>query len=247
LNGNKLRVFSGFRFIITAMTRGANMKKLIIAVIALNLIASPNAFAEEKPTNVDTCKAVKSKPRTPTKLPAQKSISTKKPTEMTMNTNCGKIVIALESQKAPITISKLSFLASNKFFDGTLCHRLTTSGIYVLQCGDPTATGRGGPIGWKGYVDENLPKDTEINYPAGTIAMANGGPNTNGSQFFLVYKDSHLPPNYTIWGTITSGLEILNKVAEVGAYQINKADKKAYYSGDGYPIQAVEIKSVTFK
>jgi len=229
------------------MSKGVSMKKLLIAVIAINLLTSAPAFAEEKPTSVDSCKAVKSKPRNPSKLPVQKSVVTKKFTEMTINTNCGKIVISLESQKANVTISKLSFLASNKFFDGTLCHRLTTSGIYVLQCGDPTATGRGGPIGWKGYADENLPKDTEINYPAGTVAMANGGPNTNGSQFFLVYKDSHLPPNYTIWGTITSGLDILNKVADVGAYQINKTDKKAYYSGDGYPIQSVEIKTVTVK
>jgi len=229
------------------MSRGVTMNKLIIAAIAFSLIASPTAFAEEKPTSVDSCKTAKSIPRNPTKLPAQKISNTKKFTEMTITTNCGKIVVALETQKAPVTISKLSFLASNKFFDGTLCHRLTTSGIYVLQCGDPTATGRGGPIGWKGYIDENLPKDTEINYPAGTIAMANGGPNTNGSQFFLVYKDSHLPPNYTIWGAITSGLDILIKVADVGAYQVNKADKKAYYSGDGYPIQAVEIKSVIFK
>ena len=77
--------------------------------------------------------------------------------------------------------------------------------------------------------------------------MANSGPGTNGSQFFLVYKDTQLPPNYTIWGKITSGIDFLVKLSEVGSYTVNQSDGKAYYASDGYPIQNVEIKSVTLR
>ena len=94
-------------------------------------------------------------------------------------------------------------LAEQGYFDDTTCHRLTTQGIFVLQCGDPTATGGGGP----GYSFEDELDGAE-KYPAGTIAMANAGPDTNGSQFFLVYEDTELPPSYTTFGTIDdAGLE----------------------------------------
>ncbi len=77
--------------------------------------------------------------------------------------------------------------------------------------------------------------------------MANSGPGTNGSQFFLVYKDSTLSPNYTVWGKITKGLDLLNKIGTVGAYTINSTDNKAYYAADGYPIQPIDIVKVTVK
>ena len=93
----------------------------------------------------------------------------------------------LYGDKAPQTVSSFIFLSKDGFYDDTSCHRLTTSGIYVLQCGDPTGTGSGGP-GYQ-YGIENAPKDGK--YPAGTLAMARGeDPNTNGSQFFMVYKDT---------------------------------------------------------
>lgn len=133
-----------------------------------------------------------------------------------LGTNCGLINIELDA-KAPKTTTILGNLAKAGYFDKTACHRLTTSGIYVLQCGDPTGTGTGSP-GFK-FADENLPKTTDgvpYTYPRGTVAMANSGPNTNGSQFFLVYRDSPLPPNYSVWGKITSGLDLLDKVAAAG-------------------------------
>jgi peptidyl-prolyl cis-trans isomerase B (cyclophilin B) len=147
--------------------------------------------------------------------------------------------------KAPITVNALSTLANAGYYNKTLCHRLTTGGIFVLQCGDPTLSGGGSPTGWKGYADENLPKDAPANYPAGTVAMANSGPKTNGSQFFLVYKETYLPPNYTIWGKITKGLDLVQKIGEVGAYKMSGT--QAMYATDGYPIQMVEIVRASAK
>jgi peptidyl-prolyl cis-trans isomerase B (cyclophilin B) len=154
----------------------------------------------------------------------------------TMTTNRGTIVINLLNGKAPCTVNSFVSLADQKFYDNTPCHRLTTaqSGIYVLQCGDPTGAGSGGP-GY-GFYTENLKGAT---YPAGTVAMARGqSPDSNGSQFFLVYKNTPLPANYTPFGTITSGLDVLQVVANAGTDNSNGA-------GDGHPKDAVQIESMT--
>jgi peptidyl-prolyl cis-trans isomerase B (cyclophilin B) len=151
----------------------------------------------------------------------------------TLTTSQGAIVIKLDAAKAPCTVNSFVFLAQRKYFDATPCHRLTTAGIFVLQCGDPTGTGGGGP-GYE-FADENL---NGAVYPAGTVAMANAGPGTNGSQFFLVYKDTTLAPNYTPFGTITSGLAVLLRVAAAGSDNSNG-------QGDGKPNLPVEITSVT--
>jgi peptidyl-prolyl cis-trans isomerase B (cyclophilin B) len=132
----------------------------------------------------------------------------------TLKTNCGDIVIEADGIRAPVTVIALAALANGGFFNQSLCHRLTTNNIYVLQCGDPTATGSGGPN--FSYRDENLPQAAEANYPAGVVAMANSGANTNGSQFFIVYEDTSLPPSYTIWGKVTKGLEIVQAIAKEG-------------------------------
>ena len=138
---------------------------------------------------------------------------------MKLATTCGDIDVALKTAAAPHTVNSFGFLAGKGFFDHTKCHRLTTEGIYVLQCGDPQGTGMGGP----GYTipDENL-KDKSLKgnvYPAGTVAMANTGQkHTGGSQFFLVYQDSQLPPSYTPFGTISeAGMKVLKKIAAAGA------------------------------
>jgi len=157
---------------------------------------------------------------------------------MKLATTCGDIDIALKTSAAPHTVNSFDFLASKGFFDHTKCHRLTTSGIYVLQCGDPTGAGSGGP----GYTipDENL-KDTSLkggSYPAGTVAMANTGQkHTGGSQFFLVYKASPLPASYTPFGTISaSGMKVLNKIAAAG---------ESTGAGDGAPNATVVINKAT--
>lgn len=151
----------------------------------------------------------------------------------TFNTNCGDIVIEADGVKAPVTVIALAALANGGFYDQTICHRLTTNNIYVLQCGDPTGTGSGGPN--FSYRDENLPQAVEANYPAGVVAMANSGVNTNGSQFFIVYEDTSLPPSYTIWGKVTKGLDIVQAIAKEGV-----VDGKS----DGLPKRAIAIEKV---
>lgn len=152
---------------------------------------------------------------------------------MTLNTNEGVIEIAMNPD-ARVTDASMAYLSGTGYFDNTPCHRLTTANIYVLQCGDPSGTGTGGP----GYQipDENLPQATANNYPTGTVAMANSGPNTNGSQFFIVYQDTTLPPNYTVWGQVTSGLDVVERVAAAGV---------AGGGVDGAPALPVVIESTT--
>jgi peptidyl-prolyl cis-trans isomerase B (cyclophilin B) len=149
-----------------------------------------------------------------------------------LNTNCGAITLSLLSTPAPHTVNSFVFLAGQKYFDHSPCHRLTTAGIFVLQCGDPTGSGTGGP----GYTipDENL---TGATYPAGTVAMANTGrPHTGGSQFFLVYRDTQLPPSYTPFAKITGGLDTLQQIAALGT---------TTGAPDGAPRGAVVIDSVS--
>jgi peptidyl-prolyl cis-trans isomerase B (cyclophilin B) len=150
----------------------------------------------------------------------------------TLTLSQGVVTFREDDAKTPCTAASFRFLAGKGFFDHTTCHRLTAQGIFVLQCGDPTGTGSGGP----GYTipDENL---TGASYSAGTVAMANtGAPHTGGSQFFLVYADSSLPPQYTPFGTITGGLAVLQAIAKAGEDDSNGP-------GDGKPKQPVTITS----
>jgi peptidyl-prolyl cis-trans isomerase B (cyclophilin B) len=162
----------------------------------------------------------------------------------TVTTNQGVIGLQLNNGATPCTVNNFTSLATQGFFDNTKCHRLTTSAeLGMLQCGDPTGTGAGGP----GY---RFPNEYPTNqyrltdpalkvpviYPRGTLAMANSGPGTNGSQFFLVYEDSQLPPTYTVFGKIDSaGLATLAKVAAGGV---------ADGTEDGKPVVDATIKSV---
>ncbi|MEU4195567.1 peptidylprolyl isomerase [Kribbella sp. NPDC026611] len=140
-------------------------------------------------------------------------------------TNRGPMLLSLDRAKAPCTVQSFLHLAKSRFYDFTTCHRLTLyPTLKVLQCGDPSGTGEGGP-GYK-YKDElptdlpNWPGDstgTRKVYARGTVAMANAGPNTNGSQFFLVFADSRLRPDYTVFGTVDRlGLATLDRVAAGG-------------------------------
>ena len=149
-----------------------------------------------------------------------------------MTTSAGEIPLTLDADATPCTVGSFVSLAEQGYFDDTECHRLTTSGIYVLQCGDPSATGMGGP-GYR-FGDELSGSET---YPAGTLAMANAGPDTNGSQFFLVYEDTQLPPSYTVFGQMdAAGLDVVRAIADAGV------DGGA---GDGAPATPVVIDAVT--
>lgn len=168
--------------------------------------------------------------------PAQVSVS--------METNQGNIGLQLDNAKSPCTVNSFASLAEKEYFSDTPCHRLTTTpGLSVLQCGDPSGTGSGGPgyqFGNEYPTDQYPPGDPAlqkpVTYPRGTLAMANAGPGTNGSQFFLVYKDSLLPPGYTVFGTIDeTGLATLDKIAEAGV---------AGGQQDGKPVEDVSINTV---
>jgi peptidyl-prolyl cis-trans isomerase B (cyclophilin B) len=192
---------------------------------------SPSASASESASGSPTAtRSAQSFPSAPPKSLAAGAQWTAK-----LTTSAGDITLRLDGTKAPQTVSSFVFLSQKNFYDDTTCHRLTTQGIYVLQCGDPTGTGTGGP-GYQ-YGIENAPADGR--YPAGTVAMARSSdPNSNGSQFFLVYKDTTLPTEgggYTIFGTVTQGLDVLRQIAAAGT---------ADGSGDGAPKQAVTIDSI---
>ena len=161
------------------------------------------------------------------------SAPTKPATETATISLGGKLVtVKLLASKAPCTVNSFVHLAKAKFYDSTPCHRLTAGTLNVLQCGDPNGTGSGGP-GYN-FADENLAGAT---YPAGTVAMANNGQaSSNGSQFFLVYTDSTLGPNYTPFGTIVGGLDVLKAIGAAGI----KGG-----GGDGAPATPVTVTSVT--
>jgi peptidyl-prolyl cis-trans isomerase B (cyclophilin B) len=207
--------------------------------------ATTSAAAVTEPATHCTYTATDStgKPSMPTTTPDYKATYT-----ATINTNLGKIGINLLNSKATCTVNSFVHLAEINLWNNTQCHRVSNSqGLYMLQCGDPTVTasqklscssttlGTGGP-GYS-FADENL---TGATYKAGTVAMANSGANTNGSQFFLVFKDTTLSPDYTPFGTITSGLDILQNVANAGT-------SCTFSAGGGVPKEKVVINSVTIK
>jgi peptidyl-prolyl cis-trans isomerase B (cyclophilin B) len=152
-----------------------------------------------------------------------------------MKTTIGDLGLELDAASTPCTVNSFVSLAEQGYFDDTSCHRLTTEGgLFVLQCGDPTSTGSGGP-GYS-FADELEGDET---YPAGTLAMANSGEDTNGSQFFIVYADSQLSAAYTVFGTIDeAGLKAVQTMAEDG----NDGTLGQY---GGAPNTPVDITSVT--
>ena len=153
---------------------------------------------------------------------------------VTVKTTQGQMTFTLDRSKAPCTVASFLSLISQKFYDNTPCHRVNTSSLYVLQCGDPTASGSGGP----GYT---IPDEFDPNgkYTTGVLAMANTGQaHSGGSQFFIVYKTDDLPPNYTIFGKVTAGLDVVTKVAAKGSDNANG-------DGDGHPTLKITITSMT--
>ncbi|MCW1887938.1 MAG: peptidylprolyl isomerase [Candidatus Moranbacteria bacterium] len=150
--------------------------------------------------------------------------------EATLKTSKGDITIALQADKTPITVNNFVFLSRKNFYNNTPFHR-TING-FMIQGGDPTGTGTGGP-GYK-FNDESFTGE----YTRGTVAMANSGPNTNGSQFFIMHKDTALPKSYVIFGNVTKGIEVVDAIAT--------APTKPGGEGSS-PVELVYIQSVTIQ
>lgn len=232
---------------IAAVTSVTVVVLVLVAVVLLSIAggrddeAAPPAAAAPTP---GACQFAPT-PGSPAAKPVAVPDITVAPTEgratVTLRTNRGEIPLTLERPQAPCTVESFVRLAGAQYFDGTPCHRLTTgAGLQVLQCGDPTGKGSGGP----GYtVNDEKPTTLKpaaepgaVTYPRGLLAMANSGrPNSGGSQFFLVYGDSVLPPDYTVFGTIGEpGLAVLDRIA--GGGLTNERGP-----GDGAPAQPVTI------
>ncbi len=184
-----------------------------------------------EPAPAETPKQPVAQPLTTKKMysyPPVMAIDTTKEYTATLKTSAGDITVQLNAKATPNTVNNFVFLAREKFYDGTIFHR-TIPG-FMIQGGDPQGTGMGGP-GYK-FADESF----EGKYERGTIAMANAGPNTNGSQFFIMHADYALPPNYVIFGKVTSGLEAVDKIAT--------APTKPGGEGSS-PVAPVTVESVT--
>lgn len=216
-----------------------------VGVVAVLLAVLGATFAHETPAGTgDKTLAGCDMPPKGFGTGAQLSLPDKKTAEgrtytATVTTNCGDIVLTLDGTKAPQAVASFIQLARAGYWDNGPCHRLTSSStLKVLQCGDPTGTGQGNP-GY-GFAVENAPKDGK--YPRGTLAMARTtDPKTgNGGQFFIVYGDTTLPDpdGYTVFGTVTSGLDIVDKVAAVGVAP------NATSETDGAPAAPISILRV---
>lgn len=146
----------------------------------------------------------------------------------TLDTNCGSITIDLFAADSPQAVNNFVFLAREGYYDDVLFHRVIEG--FMVQGGDPTGTGRGGP----GYTfSDELDLARSRGYPRGTVAMANAGPDTNGSQFFIVHRDANLPPNYTVFGEVTDGMQAVDEIA---GRETDASDK---------PLEDVRIEGVT--
>lgn len=152
----------------------------------------------------------------------------------TLDMTEGKVTITMDRSQTPCTINSFESLVAQNFYTDTKCHRLVDSGIFVLQCGDPTGTGAGGP----GYSYDDELSGREV-YRAGTVAMANAGRATNGSQFFLVYEDSPLPASYTVFGQMDK------KSVSIVARMAAEGQDGSGQGGDGKPNNPAEITSIT--
>ncbi|MFI2102301.1 peptidylprolyl isomerase [Isoptericola sp. NPDC019693] len=221
----------------------------IVAVLALvggglvvaNLGSTADPAASSAPQAAGDCPAVQPGARSGGDLPDPSAAEDRTwAATLDLCTGAGEsqVTVELDGAAAPQAVASFVSLAQQGYFDDTACHRLTTQGIFVLQCGDPTATGTGDP-GYSYGPIENAPKDDV--YPAGTLAMARQGGNgeSMGSQFFIVYQDSTIPSDtaggYTVLGTVTSGLDAVQAVADAGVEG---------GAGDGSPASPVIIEGV---
>ena len=231
------------------------VRSVVLALVPLLLVTGCGEDAKKPsagpstPTGPCSYRSDGAEPARVASVPASTPDPTN-PSSMVISTSAGDITITFEPDQAPCTVNSFVSLAKQSYFDNTPCHRITTQGYYVLQCGDPDGTGQGGP----GYffADELVPHDSRLEpcgdvegqayctYGTGTVAMANRGPNTNGSQFFLVYGNSRFPPDFTVFGHLdAAGLKVVKAIAAKGIGTLSGMGP-----GDGAPKVPVTITSV---
>jgi peptidyl-prolyl cis-trans isomerase B (cyclophilin B) len=217
---------------------GSSTPAASAAPVSCQWVPNPDPSASPAPAANPNLKNVGTPPTT--------GIATSGTQDLIVKTNLGQITIRMDLAKAPCTSASFAYLAGKKFFDGTSCHRLLNTGdSHVLQCGDPSGTGQGGPS--YNFADENLPTDQRPTYVAGQVAMANTGtPGSNGSQFFIVFDDTDLPAQYTVFGKVTEGLDIAKQVAKAGddnAFAKNPDGSQG--AGGGHPKTKLTFTTVT--
>jgi peptidyl-prolyl cis-trans isomerase B (cyclophilin B) len=221
-------------------------------------------FEHKTPLDASGCtwSSVNSSTMTKTGTPPALKTKTTGTRDLTIKLNDSTVDVALDATNAPCSAESFTYLAGKHFFDNTKCHRLVDQSAYLLQCGDPSGTGSGGPS--YQYADENLPVDFKpaatpspsasasadpsaaadeplVIYPAGTVAMANSGADTNGSQFYIVYKDSPLKPDFSVVGKVTSGLDVITNIAKGGVQPGSDGTVPA----EGAPKTTATITSLT--
>lgn len=200
---------------------------IIVGLLTVFLLLIGFFIFNNKAENTDDMK--KNVLSAESKLPF-KLINKKKNYQAVIETSEGKMTLELYADKTPITVSNFVSLAKKGFYDNTVFHRVIKG--FMIQGGDPKGNGTGGP----GYRFDDEPFTGE--YTKGTIAMANAGPNTNGSQFFIMHEDYPLPKNYIIFGIVTEGIEVVDKIATA------PVDGNPYSGEVSTPVNPVKVKSV---
>lgn len=209
---------------------------LVATVVVIGLVTwfAVASSQDDKPTTEALgCQFTADGSNAPAGIPSEDDLATSGTVDLQMSTNRGDIQIQLDRAGAPCAVESFVHLTEAEFFNDTICHRLTTGSFGVLQCGDPTGAGSGGP-GYRFLEEEPTGDDP---YPAGIVAMANTGqPGSTGSQFFICYTScSVLPPSYSVVGEVTEGLDI---VEEIGAAGTSSG------GSDGAPKDEVHINSI---
>ncbi|MEV1289897.1 peptidylprolyl isomerase [Micromonospora sp. NPDC049679] len=233
---------------------GAGVALLLVVAGTVWLISqlgdddkTPSAKGAEAARTTCVWNEVPADQRTPTTKDVGLPPTTNPPTSgtqvMNLDTNFGPVAVTMDLAKSPCSAAAFTHLASKNFWDGTKCHRMFPG---MLQCGDPSAKGKGyretdgtGGPSFR-YANENLPVNQRPAYPAGVVALANSGPDTNGSQFFAITEDVELSPDYTVIGKVTSGLDNLKKATAKG--HDGAFDPQP---GGGHPKDDIEIKKLT--
>lgn len=195
------------------------MKNITNIVLAVAIIAvAASLIIKPKTSDVNQVSQTETQKESPMPVNSPKSMSKpemiidpQKSYTATLHTDEGDITISLDAKGTPITANNFYYLAKNNFYDGVIFHRVIPG--FMIQGGDPTGTGSGGP----GYRFDDEPFTGE--YTRGTVAMANAGPDTNGSQFFIMHADYNLPKNYVIFGKVTAGLDVIDKIATAKTVQ----------------------------